>query len=375
MTSQHGEEIKRITIHRISLPLAHPFQTSFGRETTKHTYIVEIETKSGEVGYGETVAGAFPGYSYETVDIDVKILEDFIIPSLDSSVSTPEEFLRRVSWIKGYNMAKASIEMALWDLNAKLEGKPLYKFIGGVRDRVSCGVSIGIQTSTAKLIKRIEAFLEEGYQRIKVKIKRGLEKEILSAIRKEFPDILLTADANGDYLGKDIEILVELDKYNLLYLEQPFPYWSLILHAKLAEKMDTKICLDETITNRYTAEEAIAIGAAEVINIKPGRVGGFVESLAIHNLSSENNVPVWIGGMLETGIGRGFNVALATLPNVKYPSDISASRRYFKKDIVTEPWEINRRGEMEVRKEPGIGVEIDWPYLESIRMWRKEYRL
>ncbi len=375
MTAEHGEELKRIVIHRISLPLKHPFRTSFGVEDTKHTYIVEVETRSGEVGYGECVAGAFPGYSYETIDVDLQILDKYIIPSMEPDTTDPAKFVKSVDWINGYNMAKASIEMALWDLNARLAGEPLYKFIGGVRTKVSAGVSMGIQKNINTLLKRIEKFLERGYQRIKVKIKRGLEHDILESVRREYPDIKLSADANGDYLKEDIPRLLELDRYQLMYLEQPFPYWSITTHAELAEKMETKICLDETIINRYTASEAIKIGAAEIINIKPGRVGGFSESIAIHNISERHDVPVWIGGMLETGVGRGFNVSIATLPNVRLPSDISASDRYFKRDVVTEPWSIDNSGWIHVRNKPGIGVEIDWPYLEKIRLWRKVYSL
>lgn len=375
MTSRHGEELRRITLYGIRLPLIHPFRTSFGVEREKYTYIAVVETRSGEHGYGECVAGYQPRYSYESIDIAAHVLDRYIIPSIDSSVTTPEAFMERVGWIKGHNMAKASIEMALWDLNAKLEGKPLYRYIGGVRRYGEVGVSIGIQGDTDQLLRRIASFLEQGYRRIKVKIEKGLEHEILRAIRREYPDIALTADANGDYMPGDKELLTGLDRYGLLYLEQPYPWWSLRGHAELAQAMETPICLDETITNRYVAQEAMDLGAAEVINIKPGRVGGLLESLAIHDEAMERGVPVWIGGMLETGVGRGFNVALTTLPNVKYPSDVSASNRYYEKDIVVEPWEVDSQGRIWAPEKPGIGVEIDWEYLEKITVWRKEYRL
>ncbi len=375
MTSRHGEELKKITLYGIRLPLVHPFRTSFGVEREKYTYIVVVETRSGEHGYGECVAGQQPRYSYESIDIATLVLDKYIIPSIDSTVTNPEIFMERGGWIKGHNMAKASIEMALWDLNARLEGEPLYRYIGGVRRYGEVGVSIGIQGDTDQLLRRIASFLDQGYRRIKVKIEKGLEHEILSAIRREYPDIALTADANGDYMPSDKELLTGLDRYGLLYLEQPYPWWSLKGHAELAQAMETPICLDETITSREVAEEAMDLGAAEVINIKPGRVGGLLESLAIHDEAMERGVPVWIGGMLETGVGRGFNVALTTLRNVKYPSDVSASNRYYEKDIVEEPWEVDSQGRIWAPEKPGIGVEIDWEYLEKITVWRKEYRL
>jgi len=375
MTSPHGEEIRRITLYGIRLPLIHPFRTSFGVEREKYTYLVVIETRSGEQGYGECVAGKEPRYSYESVDIAAEVVDRYIIPSIDSTASTPQDFMERVGWIKGHNMAKASLEMALWDLNARLAGKPLYRYIGGVRRYGEVGVSIGIQSGVEQLLRRIASFLEEGYRRIKVKIEKGLEHEILGAVRREYPDIPLTADANGDYMPSDQALLTGLDRYRLLYLEQPYPWWSIRGHAELARSMETPICLDETVTNRYVAIEAMDIGAAEVINIKPGRVGGLSESIAIHDEAMERGVPVWIGGMLETGVGRGFNVALTTLPNVRYPSDVSASKRYYERDVVDKPWEVDSQGRIWVPEEPGIGVEIDWDYLEKITIWKRVYRL
>jgi len=375
MTSLPGEEVDKITLIRIKLPYREYFETSFGREYEKHTYLIIVEA-GGDEGYSETAAGHYPKYSYESADIDAFIVEKYIIPSIEEGLSTdPREFMDKVSWIKGYNMAKASIEMALWDLTAKLMGKPLYKLIGGVREYANVGVSIGLQKDIDTLLSKISSYLEEGYQRIKIKISRGRDIELVKAVRNEFPDILLTVDANGDYRAEDLEHLKKLDGYNLLYIEQPFPYWDLYLHSKLQSMLETKICLDESVYNSDLAKEAIEMGAGKVINIKPGRVGGISESIAIHDISRDYGVGTWIGGMLETGIGRGFNVALATLPNIIYPSDISASKRYFNREIVTEPWEIDDKGRMWVRKGSGIGVEVDWKYIEKLTVWKKEYKI
>ncbi len=369
-----GEEIDRITFYRVDIPYREYFETSFGREYNKRTYIVLVES-GGETGYGETVAGGEPRYSYETVDVDFLVTEKYIIPNLRGSTSNPLEFLDRFRWIKGYNMAKAAIEMALWDLSSKLLSKPLYKLIGGVRRYADVGVSIGLQKSIDILLDKIGKYLEEGYQRIKIKIAKNRDYEILKRVRKEYPDIKLTADANGDYSYGDIDYLRDIDEFSLLYFEQPFPDWDLYSHKKLQEILDTPVCLDESISNSGSAYGAIKLKACRVINIKPGRVGGIFESIKIHNISRDHSVGVWIGGMLETGIGRGFNVALATLPNVSYPSDISASKRYYVKDIVTEPWEIDSKGRMWVREGSGIGVEIDWEYLEKLTIWKKVFSL
>lgn len=375
MISLPGEEIDRISLIRIELPYREYFETSFGREYEKHTYLVIVEA-SGEEGYAETAAGQYPKYSYESADIDAYVIDKYIIPSIRNGLSTdPNEFMEKVGWIKGYNMAKASIEMALWDLTAKLQSKPLYKLIGGVREYANVGVSIGLQKDIETLLSKISSYLEEGYQRIKIKISRGRDIELVKAVRREYPDILLTVDANGDYRAEDLEHLKKLDGYNLLYIEQPFPYWDLYLHSRLQSMIETKVCLDESVYNSELAKEAIEMEACKVINIKPGRVGGISESIAIHNIAMEKGVGTWIGGMLETGVGRGFNVALATLPNIVYPSDISASKRYFERDIVTEPWEIDDKGRMWVRKDSGIGVEIDWEYLEKHTVWRKKYKI
>ena len=264
-------------------------------------------------------------------------------------------------------MAKAAIEMALWDLHAKKLGKPLYKVLGGVRDFAEVGVSIGIQKDIDTLISKIGQYLEQGYGRIKIKIKPGWDINVLDRVRKEYPDIKLTVDANAAYnLDRDRNILRELDKYGLLYIEQPLKHDDLVGHSMLQSNLKTDICLDESLTDSHKAWEAISIMAGRVFNIKPGRVGGYIESIKIHDIGAKHGIPVWIGGMLETGIGRSFLVALATLPNVKYPSDISASNRYYDKDIITEPYELMPGSRLYAKKDAGIGVEIDWNYFKKI---------
>lgn len=271
-------------------------------------------------------------------------------------------------------MAKATVEMALWDLYAKKMGSPLYKIIGGIRNYAVVGVSIGIQKDIDTLINKIGSYLDQGYGRIKIKVKPGWDINVLDAVRQNYPDIKLTVDANAAFdLNKHLDILVKMDRYNLLYIEQPLKYDDLVGHSILQSNLETDICLDESLKDSHKAWEAVSIMAGRVFNIKPGRVGGITESKKIHDIGAKHGVPVWIGGMLETGIGRSFLVTLATLPNVKYPSDISASSRYYEKDIITEPFELNKGSRLYAREDDGIGVELDWDYLEKITINKKVY--
>ena len=367
-------KIDEVKTWRIRIPLVEPFTTSFGTETFKETTIVGVKTGDVE-GYGEVVAGLYPRYSYETVESAEYIIYKYLVPTILGKETNPEKFKEDIGWIKGWNMAKATIEMALWDLYAKLEKKPLYKVIGGMRKKVDVGVSIGIQKNPHELIRKIASYLDKGYSRIKIKIKPGLDISFLDAVRKEYPDVPLTVDANSAYrLGKNLRILERLDKYKLLYIEQPLQHHDLVGHSILQKKLNTPICLDESITDAHKAWEAMEIDATRVINIKPGRVGGVKESIDIHNLAESRNIPVWIGGMLETGIGRAHNISIATLRNVKYPSDISASDRYFKRDLITEPFKLEKESKISVRKNPGIGVEIDWGFLQKITLKEKKFR-
>lgn len=265
-------------------------------------------------------------------------------------------------------MAKAAVEMAIWDLEAKLQKKPLARLLGGTKDRVDSGVSIGIQKSIEKLLKRIDFFLEQGYKRIKLKIKPGWDVNVISRVRKEYPDILLQVDANAAYTLRDINTLLDLDKYGLLMIEQPLDYDDLVDHAELQSKLKTPICLDESIKKPEDAVKAYKLGSCRVINIKPGRVGGHHNSIIIHDFCLFAGIGTWIGGMLETGIGRGHLVALASLPGINYPNDISASSRYYTEDIVEPPWILNHDGTISVPNKPGIGVEVKPDLIEKLTL-------
>jgi O-succinylbenzoate synthase len=362
--------IDKVYLWKINLRYVEPFETSFGKEKYKRTIIVGL--KSGDLtGYGELVAGHRPNFSYETIDTSLYIFKKYLVRYVMNKAVDPRKFTEEVRWIRGHQMAKAAFEMAVWDLYSKHLNKPLYKIIGGVRKRIEAGVSIGIQKNVNVLLRKIGEYLDKGYRRIKIKIKKGWDYNVLNAVRREYPDIGLTVDANAAYDKNDITYLKKLDEYNLLFIEQPLYYWDLYYHSILQSNLKTPICLDESITNGLRAEEAIFLDATRVINVKPGRVGGIVETLYINEVGLKNNVPMWIGGMLETGIGRGFNVSLATLENVKFPSDISESSRYFEKDIVVEPWTLNKDGTISVRDRPGIGVEIDWNffYKKVLKEW------
>lgn len=365
MNIEETFKIDEVWYWRIRLPYKEPFTTSFGTEDKKETIILQL--KSGDIyGYGEVVAGLSPRYSPETLDTVLYILKKHIIPYLKYETS-PIDINFKLSWIRGNNMAKAAIEMALWDIYSKIHDKPLYKVLGGVRRYVDVGVSIGIKKDVDTLLKTISNYLDQGYMRIKIKVKPGWDIEVLDMVRKEYPDIKLTVDANASYiLEKHASILRKMDEFNLLYIEQPLQYNDLVGHMKLQRMINTPLCLDESITDSHKAWEAIELGATKVINIKPGRVGGIYESRKIHDIAMDRNTPVWIGGMLETGIGRAFNVSLATMENVKYPSDISASNRYYEKDIIVEPFTLESGSKIKVRDGPGIGVEIDWEYLEQV---------
>jgi O-succinylbenzoate synthase len=337
-----------------------PFETSFGKTINRHGILVKIEDASGYIGWGETPVEDGPWYSYETIETTLYIYKEYLIPKLIKlrNLEHPKEFMEAVEGIRGYRMAKAGIEMTLWDLKAKLMGKPLYKLLGGVRNYIVSGVSIGIIGDEVALLKSISSFLDEGYKRIKIKIKPGWDIYPVKLIRREFDDVPLQVDANAAYTLDHINIFKELDSYDLLMIEQPLSYEDLYDHAVLQSQIKTPICLDESIKNLHEAKTALKLGSCKVINVKPARVGGLYESKLIHDYSMEKGIPIWIGGMLETGIGRGHLVAMATLPNVKYPNDISGSSRYWEEDIVEPPWVIRKDGTIELSEKPGIGVEV-----------------
>ena len=348
--------LDRIEMLLLRLPYVRFFETSFGRETDR-TFIIVKASAGGLTGFGEVVASQKPLYSYETTETAWHVLKDFFIPLvLDSGLDDPAGFDRGVSRFRGHPMAKAGLGLALWDLEAKKRELPLWKVYGGGRSEIPAGVSVGIQDSPDELLERIGEFLDQGYQRIKIKIKPGWDIGMCETVRGRFPDILLQVDANGAYTLDDRKTLTSLDRFGLLMLEQPFPPYDLWDHRLLQRRMRTPLCLDESITSLTTARQAQEMGSCRVINIKVGRVGGIGEARRIHDFCMDRDIPVWCGGMLESGIGRAHNIHLATLPNFRLPHDISASRRYYAEDIIDPAIEVSPRGTIAVPQGPGIGV-------------------
>jgi len=366
--------IDRIELRQFKMPLVAPFETSFGVETEEEHVIVRVDAE-GLTGWGESPAGANPFYSYETNQTVWHILRDFLIPNvLGQDVKDIDDLLARGAQVRGHNMAKAGLEFAMWDVFAQARGISLSKMLGGTRDKIAVGVSIGIQSSPDALVKKIDSYLRDGYQRIKIKIAPGRDIQYTSAARKAFPNILLQVDANSAYTLADVDLLRALDEYNLLLIEQPLGYEDIYDHSKLQPQLKTPICLDESIHSAADAREGIELGACRIINIKPGRVGGFAESIKIHDLCAAHKLPVWHGGMLESGIGRAANVALAALPNFTLPGDISANKRYFHEDIVAPEFAVDAEGMLTVPTKPGIGVEVLLDRLERVTTRREEFK-
>ncbi len=376
--------IERIELRLVSLSLKHPFQTSFGTEQHRQCIIVSVHS-AGLTGWGECVASQFGNpanseswafYSYETSGTAWHILKDFLAPALiGKEVDSPvivDHLHRRM---RGHPMACAGMEAAVWDLLAKAEGIPLadalyvdQAYATARPDRVHSGVSIGIQSSIKDTIQRIAAFIDEGYARVKLKIKPGWDVDLAASVRAEFPEISLMLDANSAYSLSDSDLLKRLDAFNLLMIEQPLAHDDIYMHSKLQSQLETPICLDESIHSLDQARWAFDIDAARIINIKPGRVGGLWKARQIHDLSQEKDKPIWCGGMLETGIGRAANVALATLPGFTLPGDLSASDRYYEEDIVDPPFSLNADSTVSVPKGPGLGVRVRLKRLNEITL-------
>jgi len=370
-------KIERIEIRHTKMDLVTPFTTSMGTEYDEEHIMVRIDAE-GVTGWGESVAEGTPFYSYETVSTAWHIMRDFLIPALlGKNVSDVEEAIRLYEFarVRGHMMAKAGIEAALWDLMAKSKNLSLSKMLGGVRDKIDVGVSIGIQSSEEELIEEIVGYLSEGYKRIKIKIAPGHDLSLVQAVRREFPDIMLQVDANSAYSLEDVDLFKKMDEYNLTLIEQPLGYEDIYDHSKLQRAIKTPICLDESIHSLDDARAAIELKSCRIINIKPGRVGGFTESKFIHDFCMSNEIPVWHGGMLESGIGRAGNVALASLPGFTLPGDISASKKYYKEDIVNPPFIVNPDGTMDVPKGAGIGVEINMKNLDKVTVSKEVFNI
>ncbi len=366
--------IEKIELRHIKMVLVSPFVTSMGTEYDEEHIIVRVDA-DGVTGWGESVAEGTPFYSYETVQTAWHILKDFLIPSiLGKDIASVDEAIASYAKVRGHMMAKAGLEAALWDAFAKTRNIPLSKMLGGTRNKIDVGVSIGIQSSVGELLKKVEGYLGEGYKRIKIKISPGYDLQFVEALRKEFPRLLLQVDANSAYTLSDINIFKQMDDYNLQLIEQPLGYEDIYDHSKLQRELKTPICLDESIHSLDDTRAAIELDSCRIINIKPGRVGGYTESKLIHDYCASMNIPVWHGGMLESGIGRAGNVALASLPNFLLPGDISASKRYYKEDIVEPEFVVNPDGTMDVPTKPGIGVEVNMKMLEKVTVRSEEYK-
>lgn len=361
-------KLDSITLYHVSMPLVAPFETSFGVTTVRECVLVSIESE-GLIGWGECAVDRDPGYSYETTGTAWHILKDFIVPMvLGAGLSDAKDFQRLVAGIRGHNLAKAGVEMGLWDLLGKRQGKSLAELLGGAKVCVDVGVSVGLQVSPEALVERVGKYIDSGYRRIKIKIKPGRDVGDAEAVRKAFPHILLQVDANSAYTLETCQVLQPLDRLDLLLIEQPLNEDDLWNHHKLQKSFHTPICLDESITSLMHARSALEMEACKIINIKPGRVGGLSQAVLIHDLCRVRGVPVWCGGMLETGIGRASNLAIASLPGFTLPGDISASDRYYSEDITNERFTLNPGSTIDVPTGIGLGVSINQAALDKFSL-------
>jgi o-succinylbenzoate synthase len=367
-----GFKVEQIVLRHIRMPLVHFFETSFGRTSDRDIVIVEVQS-GGISGWGEVTAGENPFYNEEWTGSIWPLLIDYVCPRvLNFELDSPAGVYARTAHIRGHNMARGGVEAAVWDLQARIAGQPLWQAIGGgARQEIPCGVSIGIQNTVEELLEKIQSALDAGYQRIKLKIKPGWDVDVIRRVRERFPPVKLMADANSAYTLADIDHLKKLDEFYLMMIEQPLAHDDIIDHAVLQRALETPLCLDECIRSAHHAEQAIRLDAGRIINIKLGRVGGFAEAKRVHDVCQANSVPVWCGGMLESGIGRAHNIALSTLPNFVLPGDVSASKRYWKRDIIKPPVEVTGRGTILISEAAGFGYEIDRDYLETLIV-RKE---
>lgn len=367
-------KIDAIHLREINMPLAHPFETSFGLTTGRRILLVEIES-DGLTAWGECVAGEHPYFSDEMIDTAWIITETELAPrlldaELQGGGSCPGLFRQ----VRGHRMAKAALENAVWDLEAQVEQVPLAQLLGGTRSVIACGVSIGIQPSVEQLMDKIALEIAAGYQRIKLKCKPGWDTKIFEVVRKRWPSILLSCDANSAYRMKDFDHLASWDQFNLLMIEQPLWYDDFYFHSMLQKRIRTALCLDESIRNRRDALAAIEMESCHIINVKVGRVGGFSEAIAVHNAADQRGIPVWCGGMLETGIGRAHNIALSSLPNFSLPGDVSASGRYWSQDIIEPAVTVSNKGEIIVPATAGMGYAVQRDRIEALTVRRQTLR-
>jgi O-succinylbenzoate synthase len=370
-------QLERLELREIAMPLLAPFETSFGRTTLRRILILRVFDRSGGTGYGECTASEGPFFNHETIDTAWLIISQFIAPLLSQAgPSRADEVIDVLAPIRENRMAKGGVEVAVWDLEAKLAGTPLWQHLGGTQSEIKCGVSIGLQESRETLLDKVSRELEAGYQRIKIKIKPGRDVELVEAVRSRFPSTALSVDANSAYsLERDLDLLKELDRFDLLMIEQPLAPGDLVDHAKLQAALRTPICLDESIVSPASTAHALELRACRIINIKLGRVGGHREARAIQEFARVSKVPVWCGGMLESGVGRAHNIAMSTLPGFCLPGDVSASARYWAHDIIEPAVTVSRKGTIRAPLSPGIGYAVDETRIESLTVRREEIRL
>lgn len=362
--------IQRITVREISLPLKEPFRISSGVESQRRILLLQLQDADGVTGWSECVATSSPNYSPETIDTAWLAIREWVAPRvLGQTFSSPAEIHPVLEkYFCGHNMAKAAVEMGCWELAAQIEQVPLARLLGGTRDKIAAGISLGIQESPEALIEKVRESLRRGYRKVKIKVKPGTDVSWIQAVRDSLGnDAPLMVDANNAYSLHDLQTLRQLDQFGLMMIEQPLAWDDLVRHAELQKHLQTPICLDESITSLARAQDMLKLGSGRIINIKPGRVGGFSSSLAIHDYCAAHQIPVWCGGMLESGVGRAHNVALASLPNFTLPGDISPSSRYWQQDIVTPEWQMDEHGLIAVPLDrPGMGVSVDFDLVDNL---------
>ncbi len=368
-------KIRSVFLREIRLPLVRCFETSFGRTCERRIIVVQVESAEG-IGYGECTASEEPLYNSETTDTAWHVMSDFLIPCLlGRELTGPDEVSAVFSPIRGNRMAKSALETAVWELEARRQNEPLWKLIGGTRREIPCGVSIGIQENIQSLLDAVHREVAAGYQRVKIKIKPGWDIGPLQAIRAEFPDLPLMVDANSAFTLADFPLLRSLDRFDLMMIEQPLAHDDLVDHAVLQREIRTPVCLDESIHHADDARKAVEMGSCRVINVKLGRVGGFAEAIRINRYCLSGQIPIWCGGMLESGIGRAHNIAMSTLAGFVLPGDVSASKRYFAEDTVRPPVLVTHRGTIEVPESPGLGYTLDAERIARATVRTREFKL
>jgi O-succinylbenzoate synthase len=367
-------KIESITLREIHMPLVHFFETSFGRVHSRRILLVSVQA-DGVTGWGECVAGEDPFYSEEWIETAWPTLKHYLAPVLlGQPINGGQDCAALFARVRGNRMAKAALENAVWEAEAQLKKLPLWKLLGGTRGEISCGVSIGIQDSVEQLMEKVATELAAGYRRIKLKVKPGWDLKILEKVRSRWPEVMLSVDANAVYTLDQAEHLREFDAFNLLMIEQPLWNDDIYLHARLQKMLRTSICLDESIRHARDADFALESGACRIINIKVGRVGGFTEARKVHDVALRHNVPVWCGGMLESGVGRAQNVALSTLENFRLPGDVSASGRYWKEDIIEPEVTVSENGTIAVSDSPGTGYRVREDLIRKIAVREETFR-